>query len=619
MSDQPSISYSYQTTVGQQPATGNDDLELYAFVDCELVPTGDHSTLIIHKHKDAQLTVSPEVTTAMASCGVYRTLAEHVEHLCSTIPQLAGQQANVSQVLNMVKDAGLFTTASETCERLCPPDVPAAVDLPATRVFIITCDRPAAVERLLTSMLHAGDLSRHEQMFLIDDSRDPQNAARNQELVETFNLTSPRDMRYFGSEHRDQLLADLVKALPEHEAGIRFLIDREHWQGKATYGLARTLALLLSVDRRAIVMDDDVICAAVKTPLPEEGISFANAGRDIDFYPSEETMIAQTERAEFSPLTAHAQYVGVTLGQALNQLGADELSSEQLEGSNAGYLSQWTSNSQVLITQCGTVGDPGSPSTTWIYESGGDTARRVLAQPGGLQGALSNRYYWMGHSKPGFSKLAVISQVTGLNNAYMLPPYFPVFRGEDYLFGAMTEYLHPHSAVMHFDWGIPHLPIEARKGDPAEPPRTGRGALNWPKCITDQARYDQDVSTEVRLESLIALIREAAQTSDHGLITRYRREVAENLSGQAGRLNALIAKETQLPGEWLDWLQKTAENFNTTLASVARLQDYSGVEDSATDEAILGQFRAYASGFADALAAWPAMREAAGNWGYSSG
>ncbi|MEH6607763.1 MAG: hypothetical protein V7696_00225 [Halioglobus sp.] len=614
MSDQPTISYSYQ--MGSEPeqrkaAGSSPDSELYAFADCEMVNTGNGSVLIIHRHTDAQLIVSPEVTTALASCGVFRTLAEHVEELCTTIPQLSGQQANVIQVLDMVKNAGLLTTASATCERMCPPDIPAAVDLPATRAFIITCDRPAAIERLLTSMLHAGNLSRHEQLILIDDSRGTDNAAKNRELVENFNLTSPRNMRYFGTEEREQLLESLIERLPEHEAGIRFLIDRKQWTGHPTYGLARTLSLLLSVNKRAIVMDDDVVCAAVKALYPEDGITFAAGAREAEFYASEQDLIAQTNREGFDPLTGHAQSLGLTLGQALNQLGTFELTPEDLLQSNVLQLSQWRSTSPVLITQCGTVGDPGSPSTSWIYELDSSSAQRALAGPGGLEAALTNRHYWLGRPRPGFSKMAVISQITGLDNSALLPPYFPVFRGEDYLFGAMVEYLHPQSVVMEFDWSVPHFPIEPRTGDPTEPAKSGRGLLNWPKCITDKTNYDPQVSAEARLDALTALIRQTAETSDKGLITRYRSEIAENQAGQAARLGDLLKSEASRPEPWNAWLQQSAENLNQALNSVAKLQDYTGVDPATPDEEALRQFRQYANGLADSLAAWPAIRQAA--------
>jgi hypothetical protein len=83
-------------------------------------------------------------------------------------------------------------------------------------------------------------------------------------------------------------MAALIRDLPEvQENGIRFLIDRKRWADKASYGLSRTLSLLLSVGKRAIMMDDDVICAAVESPHKLDGLAFDGSERQVDFYTSQ--------------------------------------------------------------------------------------------------------------------------------------------------------------------------------------------------------------------------------------------------------------------------------------------------------------------------------------------
>ncbi|MEP1595593.1 MAG: hypothetical protein ABJK20_13490, partial [Halieaceae bacterium] len=348
MSDDINTPYSAQGSSGEPASqSGNSPAgsteELYAFADCEQINLHNGTILLIHRLSDAQLIVSPEVSASLAHCGVFRTMGEHIEVLCSAIPQLAGQEASVAQVLHMVRDAGLLTTASATCERICPADVPPAVDMPPTRIFVITCDRPAAVERLQASLLMAGNLTRHEQLVLVDDSRHPNNAAKNRELVEDFNIRSPRDMRYVGPEEQARLVEKLLVGLPDHEEGIRFLLDRNRWAGKQTYGLARTVCLLLSVGKRAIVLDDDIVCAAVEAPFPDAGLTFGQTARKAEVYSSEEDTIARTTRAPVDPLTAHAQCLGLTMGQTLKSLGVEALRADEVHGGNAAFLGQWSS------------------------------------------------------------------------------------------------------------------------------------------------------------------------------------------------------------------------------------------------------------------------------------
>ena len=108
MADDYNISYSYQTGSGTPapqptgtPVTSPDtraDTALYAFADCERVDMQNGGTLLIHKHSDNQMIVAPEVSIALHSCRTFRTLQQHVDILTTTIPQLAGQQADVANV-----------------------------------------------------------------------------------------------------------------------------------------------------------------------------------------------------------------------------------------------------------------------------------------------------------------------------------------------------------------------------------------------------------------------------------------------------------------------------------------------------------------------------------------
>ena len=72
---------------------------------------------------------------------------------------------------------------------------------------------------------------------------------------------------------------------------------------------------------------------------------------------------------------------------------------------------------------------------------------------------------WLGQNGHAFARTATMSQITGLDNSVSLPPYFPVFRGEDLLFGTMLRYLFPVGVVLDYDWGIPHLQLVRRPLD----------------------------------------------------------------------------------------------------------------------------------------------------------
>ena len=56
-----------------------------------------------------------------------------------------------------------------------------------------------------------------------------------------------------------------------------------------------------------------------------------------------------------------------------------------------------------------------------------------------------------------------MSQITGFDNREMLPPYLPIMRGEDRLFGCMLDFIFPSVITLDYPWAIPHLPLPERR------------------------------------------------------------------------------------------------------------------------------------------------------------
>ena len=395
MADDYNISYSYQTGTPQPAAppasqpSPSSETDLIAFTHCERVDMGNGGVLLMNRDNGKQIIVAPEVATALTYCTTFKRLQEHAQALVNTIPQLQGQLTDVTNVLNMVNDAGLMLQAQSICDRLEPESAPVA-DLAPTRVCIITCDRPAAVQRLLDSMLKAGNLSRHDELFLVDDSREEANSEQNRELVANFNLTSPKNMRYVGAAAQQTLLDGLIQAHPDQQEAIRFLIDRQRWSEHKSYGLARTVCLLLSVGYRCIVLDDDVLCFNVAPPNKQSGLTFDSGdGRELACYASEQALYQNAAYNDIDPLTGHARCLGMNLAQALSQL-ATRVNQGTLQDANAALLNTLEADSPVLVTQCGSWGDPGTANSHWFYHLGEDSIKRLLAAQGGL--GLCARY-----------------------------------------------------------------------------------------------------------------------------------------------------------------------------------------------------------------------------------
>jgi hypothetical protein len=585
-----------------------EETELVAFADSELIPINEAMTLVINRRNGNQQMVSAQVVEGLKTCTNFDTLKAHAAHLANTRAELKGNEAMAAAGLRNLRAAGMLLLADDICAGLAQ----AAPRQPApSRVFIITCDRPAAVERLLDSMLRAGKLSHHDALFLVDDSREPGNRAANQEAVLKFNLRSAKEMFYFGADAQAELLSGLVAALPAHADGIRFLLEPALWQGRKTYGRSRTLCLLLCVGYRALIMDDDILCQAMQSPITETGIGIGSGGlRKAAFFASRRELLDSGQPAGFDPLSGHAALLGRSLGQALQTLNKGPLLASQLRNTNAALANVLSADSPILVTQCGSLGDPGTLNSHWAMYQGDDTIQRLLAAPHGITQALQNRQVWLGSSRPNFYKMPFMSQLTGLDNSHLLPPYFPAFRGEDLLFGAMLVAIQSSSLALEFPWCVPHLPLEERTLD-LQLSAVARGGVSLlARYLTAQIDYRDTTAPEQKLQRLSLDTLRLAERTDADLLLDYRAELAKGQADQLHILQGQFARAQQLPSpEWQGYLKRGIEDVQQALMLAQSPTGITGVPPEASELELIAEFRRLARGFAAALAGWVAMRE----------
>lgn len=622
MADDISIAYRYSGPSGNpyapnpyvpNPYVPKERLTgsgLVAFADCEIIPVDGQKTLVISRLNGKQQFFAPSVVDALMTCTRFDTIDGHSRRLCAERRELTGQEAAVESTLGQLDEGGFLLDSGRIRRQLLTrekrPRAPSAI-------FIITCDRPNALERLLESLLCNAKLGAHEELTLIDDSRSAAKGRANRALVQDFNRRSARDMQYFGAEQQSVLLEHLCGELPEAEQGARFLIDPEPWEGKKTYGRSRTLALLLSVGKRALVLDDDILCQALQPAVREPGMGLTGQ-RQAAFYRDRETLMASAVSAGIDPLMGHLKYLGQNLGFALSDIGHGEIATDWLQGANAAMLNELRADTPVLITQCGSWGDPGAGSAHWALHLDESSIERLASAPHGMREALENRCSWFGCTRPTLHKMAFMSQMTGIDNSQLLPPYFPAFRGEDLLFASMVEAMYHHGAVLEYGWCVPHLPLDDR-GDRGlhEPIAGAAGMALFTRCLLESIDYKDAGNPRRRLIALAGDARRMADRSNGDLLLDYRREQAK---AQAQLLHVLAHKARHaedLPSaDWRSYVNRALSEVETSIAEVHLPSKIPGIRTgTSTDEEVLAEFRQLAIGWASALSSWPAIRECA--------
>lgn len=598
MSD--SVNYSFNISTSSQPPSEPVDTDLVAFTDSEIIRANPKMTLVINRDNGAQQVVAPPVVDGLYGCGAFQTIDVHAKNLAQSRPELGGNVAQAKQALAQLKQSGMLLNASSITARFAASE---KLPLAESKVFIITCDRPAAVDRLLESMLEIQNLSTHQSFYLIDDSRDPENQRANENLAHKFSTRAAKKLHYFGREQQAALINHLKSQLPEYSSGIDFLLSSEHWQGYATYGVARNFTLLLSAGFRAVVLDDDVICKAVKPIIEEQGLAFTSSAHKAAFFPDDASVQALMEPTGFDPLTGHLQALGQSLGTAINTLTGANLRPQDLAGRDAESIRRLNPNSPVLITQCGSWGDPGLASAHWALNLGPDSVDRLLAAPGGVQKAISDRRMWLGSTKPNLLKVAMMSQVTGLANNHLLPPYFPIFRGEDLIFGAMVEAMYHDGSAIEYSWAVPHLPLQKRNLSMREPIAATGSLTLLVRRLINRLDYNSAICPEQTLAAISLDLKILASRSNKDLIVDYKSELARGLRDQLRQLEGQQARSADVGSD--NWKQYIQRGITEVQQAMLAPHEPAEINKEFSSEQILNEFKTQATGFAEALDTWP--------------
>lgn len=587
------------------------EAERFAIDDVACHDLPDGTVIARNRRTGAQMQLPGEVFNAITHCDAFRTMEEQIAHLAG--PQARGREGEIRQILQAVINGGLMLSATEITNHLVPR-ADQAIDRPAVAA-IITCDRPQALARLLASMAEDCDLGRIDRLVVIDDSRSEQsieaNRAALEQAGESMESGGLRQAVHLTPEAASELITGLVRRQPEHEAGIRFLLDRKGREGEVTTGISRNLAQLLGIGQPLLVFDDDVLCTAMEPPLREKGVEFSSRQRGCQFYASDDDWEDRRNDTNSCSMTRHLEVLGHSLEAGLAALGEDPPGPSALEFANPGFARRLEPDSPILVSQCGSYGDPGSAGNEWVALLAPEARAQLGSLSGDITSAEEKRNCWLGRSRTVFEPRANMSQLTGFDNRGYLPPYFPLFRGQDRNFGAMTAFLYPHGLAVDLPFAVPHLPIPRRSW------REGHRGFSLPFTL---GYFLNDFVT--------------GQISNCG---------ARDISMRNGWLAMMFDDLADSPrdriieiaaGQWtrkrIDWMSRLARTLgdssgpNDSVAGFARqamnrlresgVTDFSKVEikgppDQKQGEAVLDYWRSAWRDFAAGLRAWPAVRE----------
>jgi len=509
-------------------------------------------------------------------------------------------------------DGSLSASASRLLEELAEAAGPYVPPPPISNIVIPTRDRPSLLGRALASYIrNTKHFGRTCDFVIMDDSR----AAKGREANWAFLRDLPRRegvvIRYAGIDEKRRFAASLSAESGVAERVVDFAIF-----GMAgfdnTCGANRNAALLHTIGDSLLSVDDDTVCQIAAPPVQRRELSLDSRGLpawDHWFYSSREDVLRDLSMCDRDVLSIHEE----ALGKRLDICVAERGYRADLRHMSASLLDSTLmhADGRILSTMNGLFGDGGYESP--LVSFNGPSLDRLVASERVYRAAVASME--MVRAVPGTTltmRAPVAGGFLGLDNRDFLPPFMPVARGEDTIFGALQSRCHPGSMQALLPSLLLHAPAHARVRErdailvDAMAPRTPILVLS----ALSHFHASRASSGRARLRAMGAALFEFASLPPrefcaelHGFVSRTWRRILE-------RYDVSLEERGHQPSYWAADVERLCRTVKAHFVHPEYIVPAELRSGCSADDALRLLQRTFVA-LGELLDAWPALIDAA--------
>ena len=396
--------------------------------------------------------------------GALQRFRNYAERHRSEIAVDAKQLASVKSRLEAFAASG-FLVSDEDLVRQCKktragPDS----DSPSvTALGMATRGREEILRRGIASYLDNGTrFGRSVEIIVVDDALEPNAQQRTHEVLEGLKNERHAPLRYASRRDRAEF-ADRLAAYSGLPGDlIRFaLLGRE--PNDRTTGSCYNSLLLDAIGSCYVVADDDTLCQV--SPAPEQQNSLALTSQfdptEFWFYRDRGSTFAAQTPADQDFFAIHESLLGRGLDACLPDAeGAASLDLDRMAPALDCRLRM--RGGRVAATLAGIVGDSGVGSTGYL-SVGPASRRRLLRSKQDYLAFVESHQLARAVTRPTVSEgFFCMAGNLGLDNRSLLPPFMPVQRGSDALFGITLRKCFRDGYMGYLPWTVRHDPPHQR-------------------------------------------------------------------------------------------------------------------------------------------------------------
>jgi hypothetical protein len=597
----------------ETPGGGQD---LYrAWPDLLRLPAGDGAEIVYVLPARTAHVVTPERVRLLLGCTGFATLDQHAARVASQgsrgSPGMDLRSARAE--LGALAGAGLLASASDLLRRLgegAGADAPARV----TRLAIPTRERVPELRRALASYAeNALAHGRGMEIVVGDDASTPEARARTRAAVAELGARYPFRIAYAGLEEKTRYAA----ALAAHAGVPRPVVEHALLASEGctnTTGANGNTLILHCAGALMAHVDDDTRCRVAPVPGQLPGLAltsrtdltelwFPAPGApdlpdrvlvDRDYFALHEALLGRS----VSACAADARQSGLDLDRASGALF------RRLEARGG----------HVACTLTGAAGDSGTGSM-WHYLLLGERSRERL-----LVSEAVYRYAFTGRRVVRAAPRATASDGSfcmgmslGLDARTLLPPFFPVQRNCDGVFGVTLRACFRDAFFGYLPWVIEHAPPEPRVASfEAFFASLGQVATGDLVCLLVAAsRVEADRTDPARsLRALGEALERWGSLPLPDFEEIVRVQVLRARSMDLTMLDDALGRHGRAPAYWARDVERAADTLRATLSrrSIGYPDD---LVEAFGEERAREAFQRLVKRHGELLRAWPDLFEAA--------
>ena len=457
----------------------------YCATAFERFAMSSHEVLVYDKHTHTTHVLPTHVADVLSHCLQCKSLDRHAQDVCRDLGCPEGHAEAIKNQLVQLVDIGLLVSPQSFLVCRAPakhsPQSPAGI----TALAVVTANRVRGLQRALSSYLD--NCQQHgcsNDFVVVDDSQSQETREACRQVVSALQRRYGVPVFYAGYAEKVRFAQHLAKHADIPPEIVDFALFDVERCGVSS-GANRNALLLHTVGDMVLSVDDDTMCRIAPAPQQEKGwrITAKSDPAEVWFLANREAALQSVPCVDTDFLGLHGQLLGKNVRDLLATAGATtEVDVTHLAREVWHRLA--ATESKVLVTFNGVVGDCawGSPFGYWGSPMGYlllDTPShaRLVCSEADYRHACRSREIVRTVRRFTISDAAgSIGYCMGYDNQSLLPPFFPVRRGQDVLFSQIIWKCCAPDVFGHLPWTILHAPETPRQFWPGELLRSAAGS-----------------------------------------------------------------------------------------------------------------------------------------------